>query len=273
MNKIFERYLSTLEQTEWASRAQLLDHQHELLVQLVRHAYDKVPFYRERLACLFQENGNVDLSNWSQVPIVSRAEAGSRAADMRAPALPQAYGAVRETQTSGSTTAPLPIASNNLVWIASNAALTRMAQWWRADTSLPLARITIYQDQEAPQYPLGRDHKAWSLFSPEADVHDLDLLTPIERQLEWLLRKKAPYLMTTPSNAMALAYAATPEQADALAIERVFGIAETILPRQREIIAERLGTVVAGIYSCQEIGVIARSLAITSSQKMQLSRY
>jgi phenylacetate-CoA ligase len=37
----------------------------------------------------------------------------------------------------------------------------------------------------------------------------------------------------------------------------VFAIAETVLPSQREIVAERLGTMIAGIYSCQEVGVIA----------------
>jgi phenylacetate-CoA ligase len=257
MNEIFARYLRALAQTEWASRAQLVRYQQQLLAQLVCHAYEQAPFYRERLACLFGRSGDVDLSRWREVPILTRAEASLHAADMRAPTLPKTYGAVREIHTSGSTTAPLFIASNNLVWIASNAAVTRMAQWWRADTSLPLARIARFQDGEIPPDPQGLDHKGWSLAGPEADVHELELLTPLEQQLAWLLDKKAPYLMTSSSNAAALAYAATPEQARALALEMVFAIAETVLPSQREIVAERLGTMIAGIYSCQEVGVIA----------------
>jgi phenylacetate-CoA ligase len=257
MDEIFARYLKALEQTEWLSRAQLIHYQQELLARVVRHAYEQVPFYRERLACLFRRNGDVDLARWNEIPIVSRAEAGLHAADMRAPALPKTYGAVQEMHTSGSTSAPLSMASNNLVWIASNAAMTRMARWWGVDTSRPLARITIFQDGKAPQYPQGLDHKCWSLASPDADVHDLDLLTPVDQQLEWLLRKKAPCLMTSPSNAMALAYTATPDQARELAIEIVFAIAETVLPRQRQIVAERLGALTAGVYSCQEVGFIA----------------
>lgn len=256
MNEIFARYLAALAQTEWASRTQLVQYQQNLLAQLVRHGYAQVPFYRERLACLFGKNGDIDFSRWREVPILSRAEAAAHSADMRPPTLPITYGAVRELHTSGSTTAPLNIASNNLVWIAANAAMTRMARWWQADTSLPLARIARF-----PTVPQGLDHKSWSLASPDADVHDLDLLTPIEQQLEWLLSKKAPYLMTSSSNAAALAYAATPEQARELAIELVFAIAETVLPSQREVVADRFGAGIAGIYSCQELGVIATECA------------
>jgi len=261
MNEIFARYLAALAQIEWASRAQLVQYQQKLLGQLVRHAYAHVPFYRERLICLFGQNGEVDLSRWREVPILTRSEAASHAANMRPPTLPMTYGAVREMQTSGSTTAPLNIASNNLVWIASNAAMTRMVGWWRADTSLPLARIARFQNGEIPFDPHGVDHKGWSLASPDAAVHDLEILRPVEQQLEWLLSKKAPYLMTSSSNAAALAYAATPEQARELAIEMVFAIAETVLPSQREIVADRLGAGIAGIYSCQEVGVIATECA------------
>jgi phenylacetate-coenzyme A ligase PaaK-like adenylate-forming protein len=261
MNALFAGYLKALAQTEWGTREQLVRYQQQLLAQLVRHAYEQVPFYRERLACLFWSSGDVDLSRWREVPILTRAEAALHAAEMRPPTLPKTYGVITELHTSGSTNAPLSIASNNLVWIAANAAVTRMARWWRADTSLPLARIAIFPNREIPSGPQGADHKGWSLANPEADVHELDLLTPVEQQLAWLLSKKAPYLMTSSSNVAALAYAATPEQARALAIELVFGIAETVLPRHREIVAERFGAMIAGIYSCQEVGVLATECA------------
>lgn len=88
-------------------------------------------------------------------------------------------------------------------------------------------------------------------------MFELDLETPPEQQLEWLLRKRAPYLMTSSSNALALAYTATPKQARELALEIVLAVAETILPQARKMVAERLGAVMAGVYSCQEFGYIA----------------
>jgi phenylacetate-CoA ligase len=166
------------------------------------------------------------------------------------------YGAIQETRTSGSTGTPLQVASNSLVLTAANAALTRLARWWGVDTSRPLACVRLHR-REPPQYPEGNEQTGWSHANPEAVIHELDLMTPVEQQIEWLLRKKAPYWRTSPSNALAIAYAATPDQARELHVELIFAIAETIFPRTREIVAERLGAKIAAIYSCEEIGFIA----------------
>ena len=61
--------------------------------------------------------------------------------------------------------------------------------------------------------PTASTAKGWSWAAPDADVFGLDMRTPVDDQIEWLLRHKAPYLMTLPSNAMALAYAASREAA------------------------------------------------------------
>ncbi len=256
-NRVFDRYLKVLEQTERMPRAHLDRYQQDLLARVVRHAHECIPFYRNRLACLFKRNSGIDFACWNEVPILSRNEVPLHAHSMRAPQLSDLYGPVQEIHTSGSTGAPLTVASNMLVRIAGNAALTRFVRWWGADTERPLARITVAHGREGAPYPEGRDRKGWSFTSPQAAAHDLDLLTPVEQQIEWLLRKKVPYLATTASNAMALAYAVKPDQAREIGIEIVFAIAETVLPRTRELVAERLGAKTAAIYSCEEIGFIA----------------
>jgi phenylacetate-coenzyme A ligase PaaK-like adenylate-forming protein len=263
-DQVFNRYLRLLAKTEWASEPQLVRYQSGLISNLVRHARDNVPFYRHRLAHLFTSDGHPDLSRWEEVPIVTRAEAAVHATAMRSLQLAPIHGGVSEVQTSGSTGTPLSIASNELTSVAANAALTRMARWWGVNTSRPLARIRVYHI-DAPQYPEGFDGKGWSYSDQEAAVHDLDLTTPVEQQLEWLSRKKAPYLLTSPSNAMALAHAASPDQARELAIEIVFAVAETVLPRTREVVAERLGARMAAIYSCEEIGFVATQCPATSA--------
>jgi phenylacetate-coenzyme A ligase PaaK-like adenylate-forming protein len=63
--------------------------------------------------------------------------------------------------------------------------------------------------------------------------------------------------MTLPSNAMALAYAVTPAKARDLQLEIIFSISETVTTRAREVVAERLGARLVGIYSCEEVGTIA----------------
>ncbi|MCO6429399.1 MAG: glycosyltransferase [Deltaproteobacteria bacterium] len=42
------RYYKELRESQWLSREQILDYQNERLKQLIRHAYEHVPFYRER---------------------------------------------------------------------------------------------------------------------------------------------------------------------------------------------------------------------------------
>jgi phenylacetate-CoA ligase len=257
MTAEFGRYLSVLGQTEWLAPSRLLQYQRQLLERLLRHAYQQVPFYRERLACLFARDGSIDFSRWHDVPIIERAEAMAHSAEMRTPDLPALYGAVREMRTNGTTGVPLSHAANELVIATGNAAVTRMARWFGLDTSRPLARIRVYTEGESPSYPDGVVEGGWSAANPEAVSFGLELRTPVAQQLEWLLRRKAPYLMTVPSNALALAYEATPEQARDLGIEFIFAISETVSDHARETVAKRLGARLAGFYSCQEIGFIA----------------
>ena len=56
---------------------------------------------------------------------------------------------------------------------------------------------------------------------------------------------------------MALAYVVTPDQARDLGLEIIFSISETVTARAREVVAERLGARLVGIYSCEEVGTIA----------------
>jgi phenylacetate-CoA ligase len=257
MDEVFDRYLKVLGQTERAPYPQLLRYQQGLLDRLVRHAHANVPFYHDRLKCLITADGNVDLARWNDVPILTRADATAHASEMRPPQLPESYGPIQEFQTSGTSGVPLKFTVDAPARTAYNAALTRLARWHGADTSRPLAQIRIFRAGTVPQYPEGSSYNGWSRADPTPGVYNLDMRTPVEQQLEWLLRKKCPYLTTLPSNAMALAYAATPAEARELGIEIVFSISETVVMRARELVAERLGARLVGIYSCEEVGVIA----------------
>jgi phenylacetate-CoA ligase len=257
MSDAFGRYLNALGQTEWLPPSRLLAYQRGLQERIVRYARDQVPFYGERLACLFGPDGAIDFSRWHEVPIVERAEAIAHGAEMRTRDLPEIYGAIREMRTNGTTTIPLQIAANELVIMAGNAVVTRMAHWFGLDPARPLASIKVYQEGDSPSYPEGAVYDGWSGANPEAVSYGLELKTPVAQQLEWLARCKAPYLLTAPSNALQLAYAATPEQARDLGIEFIFGIGETVSNHARETVRKRLGARLAGVYSCQEIGLVA----------------
>jgi phenylacetate-CoA ligase len=257
MQEVIDRYNEALAKTERMSHHDLRRYQEMLLVHILRHARDNLSFYRSRLDALFRENGDVDLSRWNEVPILRRDEVSVHGRKMRIPQLPAGYGEIRDFQTSGSTGVPLEIASNALVFVASNALLTRMIRWFGLDTSRPLATIRRFTNDPTPPGSAGRVSTGWSLANPTAPLYEIELMTPIEQQLEWLSKHKAPYLMTQPSGALAIAHAVTPEGGKALGIEIVILVGETIPDGARDFITERLGARVAGLYSCQEIGTIA----------------
>ena len=235
----------------------LARYQEGFLVRLVRHAHERLPFYRDRLAPLFSPDGKIDLSCWNEVPILKRDQVVAMGREMRVAELPPGYGAIGEFRTSGSTGIPLEIASNGLVFLTANALFTRMASWFGLDLTKPLASIRRFTNEPNPPGPHGQVSVGWSLGKQSGPLYEFELMTPVEQQLEWLSLHKAPYLLTQPSGALALSHAITTAQRQALGIEFVFLAGETIPNGAREFIAERLGARAAGIYSCQEIGMLA----------------
>lgn len=257
MDQFFERYLTALAQVERLPAPNLLRYQQGLIERLVRHARDKVPFYRDRLRPLFDPDDRFDFSRWSEVPVLGRREAARETARMRAPDLPDSYGAIHEIRTSGTAELPLTFTTNGLVSTAANGALTVLCRWHGIDTARALATIKLYPDDEAPTLPDGDHTMGWSWADPNSDAYGLDMRTPMDEQLSWLERRKAPYLAATPSHAMAIAFAAGENRARHLGLEFVFSIAETVLPRARTVVREMFGAKLVAIYSCQEIGFIA----------------
>jgi phenylacetate-CoA ligase len=263
VSETFLRYLKTLVRTERATPADLSRFQHVLIEKLVRHAHSEVPYYRDRLGCLINKDNTVDLSRWHEVPILDRENANNNSQALRAKELSKSYGSVHESWTTGTSGQPLKFTTNGLARVAYNAAFTRFARSFGADFSLPLAHIRVFRGEEKAEYPEGLAWKSWSMLEPDADSFGLDLRTPVRQQIEWLLSKRCPYLSTSPSNAMAIAYAATRAEADQLGLNLVFSIGETVVPGTRELIAEKLGARLIAAYSCEEIGYIATECPVT----------
>ena len=74
LDEIFNRFLKALAHSERAPRDELGRYQQNLIEQLARHAHKHVPFYRDRLSCLFTPQGEIDFARWKEVPIVTRSE-------------------------------------------------------------------------------------------------------------------------------------------------------------------------------------------------------
>ena len=143
MNEYFANYLSVTEQSEWLRPEQLAHFQAGRLARLVQHAYAHAPFYRERLAALFDAEGNLDLARWHEIPVLGRSDVTLNSEQMRVAQLPSEFGSVREVQTSGTLGIPLKVAINEAVALSTNAALARLVRWFGLDASRALARSEL----------------------------------------------------------------------------------------------------------------------------------
>jgi phenylacetate-CoA ligase len=255
-------FQKTLQASERAPAVQLQRYQEGMLKRLVRHARDTVPFYRDSLSRLFRGD-DIDLSRWQELPILTRADVVANHDTMLCQSLPAEAGSLYQGTTTGTTGKSLPILFNSLNMAAANAALARTARWWGIDTAGTMAKIVIHLEGAPVSYPEGRDGQGWCLTNPESKVYELDMFTPVEDQIEWLLRKKPTYLSTSPVNATALAYAVSDEQVRELGLKAILAFGETVLPLARESVPKRFGAPLIAIYSCQEVGYIATQCPLT----------
>ena len=98
MNEYFANYLSVTEQSEWLRPEQLAHFQAGRLARVfVQHAYEHAPFYRERLAALFDVDGSLYLARWHEIPVLDRSDVTLHFDQMRVAQLPSEFGSVRES--------------------------------------------------------------------------------------------------------------------------------------------------------------------------------
>jgi phenylacetate-CoA ligase len=96
-------YWRALERTQWLALDELRELQERSLRQLIAHAYDTVPFYRERFAAAGITPSDIrTVEDLAKLPILRRAELRGAARSSLAPPLPTI-----SKQTSGTTGEPL----------------------------------------------------------------------------------------------------------------------------------------------------------------------
>src|SRR5262245_48089445 len=161
MTPLHERYLETVRKTQWLAPDRLLGYQARLLEDIATHAYQAVPFYRERLRPLFQ-GATFDPRRWSEVTPLSRAEALAQGEVMRALSVPVAVARDTAGKTSGPTGPSLHFVMSELASIVSQCMSERMLEAHGVDGTAHLARIAL-EPPGAADYPDGSEDQGWNL--------------------------------------------------------------------------------------------------------------
>jgi len=239
--------------SQWLAPERLRELQFHQLEALLRHAWDTVPFYRERWRGLYDPAQPLTPERFSRLPLLTRSELQANFDILRSTAVPGAHGPVAESRTSGSTGQPVRVLKTGLFQMLWQAIVLREHQWFRRDLGGKLAAIRQgVTEGEADSWGPATDAVARTGRSAT-----LPIRTDVDTQLRWLERQQPDYLMTYPSNLAELARISIARgiRLPRLREARTFG--EILDPETRELCRQAWGVPVTDAYSSDEAGYIA----------------
>ena len=248
-----------LEKTQWLAPDELERRQFEALRRLLQHACTTVPYYRDHPAYAGAGDATLDSLAWDRLPILSRAAIQDAGDSLRSTQIPPSHEPLAAKTTSGSTGRPLTVlttAVTNQFWLAITF---REHVWHNRDPTARAAAIRPDPGRRLP--PEGLVCASWG--SPIGTVFTtgplgmMSLQTDVAAQADWLVAYEPDYLLTLPSNLLAVAehLRATGRRLSRLRHVRTMG--EMLTADVRAACDRLLGVPVVDMYSCQELGYIA----------------
>lgn len=253
--------LAQLERSQWLPGDELERLQCLQLTSLLAHAHATVPFYRERLSRAGYAPGmTVTRKLLAAVPRLARAELQGLGDTLLAAPPHDAHRPIGIVRSSGSTGIPVQVRTTQVTKLLWDAITLRDHQWHGRDYSLKLVAIRAEASRPTDDTD-GVSGHSWgppvSLLQPTGPAALLDVSVVVERQLPWLIAQAPGYLLTYPSNALALAKLSLARgvRFPTLRELRLFG--EVVDEEVRAVCGEAWGVPVTDLYSANEIGYMA----------------
>jgi phenylacetate-CoA ligase len=220
---------------------------------LLRHAFQTVPFYRERLACMFSWRG-IEWERWPDITLTTRDDVRRQRHALLSRKLPAAHGSTTLERTSGSTGEPVTVTCSAMHMGGQHCMEARLYQWHGVHTGEAMATLW-----PLPPVPEGRT-RTWAprwLRPPHGIDHYGDLGASPEQQLHWLRSLGPVYLRTRPSLArlLALTVAANPELRPNL--KAIVTEGEAVTLDHRRLCRKYLGHDLIDVYRLTETGLAA----------------
>lgn len=252
--EVIRNMAKALDRTQYYLPDRMQAYQRKLLVPLLHHARQEVPFYATRLAPLFAQDGEIRWDAWEDIPTFTRAEAQEAGEALFAKSVPDMVGRSTEHQTSGSTGTPLKFRISEIGSWMNTAASQRIFEWHGVNLSGKMALIV--DSQQRFPFPHGSRGKQWNVANPEAPACELSLSETISNQLEWLLAAKPDTLITYPSIAVALCELAA-QRGTPVPFGTFIGQGEVFTDEAKIYLANVHGIKTVDRYGASEVGAIA----------------
>ncbi len=262
-----------LESSQWWPAEKLREHQFRQLQPLLAHAFAHVPYYRD----LFGKQGltipgQITQDFFDKIPALTRAALQHAGQSIESERVPSEHGMPRFSTTSGSTGRPVRFgqtAVTHVFWLAFGL---RDHLWHERDFSGKLSSIRWFPKGQA-EPPQGVHKHTWgSIVAPlflSGPSAALNVQATLEQQLDWLEREAPDYLLSLPSNLVALTNYAREHGIALPPVREIRTIGETLLPQARTLIAEAWRAKVVDVYSCEEAGSLALQCPETEHYHVQ----
>ena len=201
--------LFQLEQTQWLPPAEIRARQRRQLTGLLRHAHATSPLTRQRLSQAgYRPDVEINDDLWRRIPLLTRAAWQERGEDLFCNRVPQGHGPLGKVITSGSTGQPVTVKFTQATGLFWQVFTIRDHIWHRRDFAGVMVTIR-FTHGPAWDYPSGQEVADWGKTTAQVTATgrsaNLNILTGIDKQAEWLVRQNPHYLTSYPSNLEALA--------------------------------------------------------------------
>ncbi len=253
--------LCQLEQSQWRSSDEVFGHQRLQLAALFNHASRTVPFYGRRFERAgFTPDDEITADAIRRIPILTRADLQNAGDEIRTKALPRNHGKTRVIQTSGSTGRPVKVHSTAVTELFWRASVLREIAWHKRDLSGKLAAIR-YRKKGMAMAPDGLNLDRWP--APVGGIYEtgpsafLNIASDSKAQVQWLVWENPDYLVSYPSNLVALAAICEKNGQRLSRLRQVITVGETVTDAMRKTIRDAWGVPSTDSYTCEETGYLA----------------
>ena len=253
--------LKQLDQSQWWPGGKILAMQLRQAELLFAHAARTVPFYRRRLEVLKDiRRGGLTLDAWAKIPILKRSEIQEAADGLTSRRPPRDHGRLLDIKTSGSTGRPIEIKGTDVTRVFLAALNLRYHLWHGRDFSGKVASIRNLNREQTEAAEKGEPME-WARGYRSGPMVMFPINRPIREQMEWLAGQDPDYLLTFPSNLMALLRHSADSGIKPSRLSQVATMSEVLDPAVRAACREVWNAPVTDAYSSEETGIIALQCA------------
>ena len=245
-----------LDEIQWLPTDSITGYQHKQLVVLAEHANKYSVNFRTRM--LAAKLIPTDLSTpegLRRLPVLSRRELQTSQDDLFCSMLPQTHAPIKVHHSSGSSGEPVTVRRTAISNLFYHATTLRENIWNQRDFMGALA--VIRANLPAGITEMQNWGEPYCLLFNTGPVYSQPITTDIGQQVEWLKGINPDYLLTYPTNLVALLQKYEQLNCQLPRLRQIRTVGETLTEEIRESARRVFNVEIADIYSSEEVGTIA----------------